>query len=230
MPARTAPPAVLADACILVKDVVSNVLFDLHAAGQIELYWTPEIEKETILHRARIRADDNGRRMEDADLIRASARLEVIKLHLVRHSTPTAWVESDTVLGLMAQALYAPLRRLPDGDDVHVALGAASLSWQLGSAGVLATENLTDFPPDLLKLFGVAVMHPGDLLQLLYDRDAEAISQSILKTARDFKSPEIPPEKMLNSISGRNQFWNPELAQKLAGKWGVAPARANRIR
>ncbi len=226
MPAKTAPPAVLADACILVKDVVSNVLYDLHAAEQIELYWTPEIEKETILHRARIRADDNRRRMEDADLIWASARLEVIKLHLVKHSTPEAWVESDTMLNLRTQARYTPLSHLPDGDDIHVALGAAYLSWQLGRAVVLVTENLADFPPDLLKLFGVAVLHPGDLLQLLYERDAEAVSQSILKTARDFKNPDIPPEKMLNSISGRNQFWNPELARILASEWGVAPPRA----
>ena len=163
--------------------------------------------------------------MEDADLMWASSRLEVIKLHLVRHSTPRAWVETDTVLDLRKQARFMSLNDLPDSDDIHVALGAAYLGSQLGRAVVLVTENLADFPPDLLKHFRVAVLHPGDLLQLLYDRDAEAVSQSILKTSRDFKNPDIPPEKMLNSISGRNQFWNPELAKTLAKKWGVIPVR-----
>lgn len=43
---------VLADANILVKDVVSYVLFDLAAAKLIDLRWTPQIEAEYTRHRA----------------------------------------------------------------------------------------------------------------------------------------------------------------------------------
>lgn len=38
------PLFVLADANILVKDVVSFVLFDLAKAGVMDLRWTPQIE------------------------------------------------------------------------------------------------------------------------------------------------------------------------------------------
>lgn len=40
------PLRVLADANILVKDVVSYVLFDLAKAQLIDLRWTPQIETE----------------------------------------------------------------------------------------------------------------------------------------------------------------------------------------
>jgi hypothetical protein len=43
----------LADANILVKDVVSYVLFDLTKAKLIDLRWTPQIEAEYAKHRAR---------------------------------------------------------------------------------------------------------------------------------------------------------------------------------
>lgn len=65
-------------------------------------------------------------------------------------------------------------------------------------------------------------MHQGDLLDMRA-RDLEALSDSIFKTAADFKNPPITPEIMLRTISSRNQFWNPELAQKLAHEWGVEP-------
>ena len=63
------PLLVLVDANILVKDVVSNVLFDLAAAKLIDLKWTPQIEVEYIRHRARLRAEANGRELAFDDLI-----------------------------------------------------------------------------------------------------------------------------------------------------------------
>lgn len=53
------PLRVLADANILVKDVVSYVLFDLAKAKLIDLRWTPQIEVEYAKHRARLRAETN---------------------------------------------------------------------------------------------------------------------------------------------------------------------------
>jgi hypothetical protein len=76
------PIVVLADANILVKDVVSNVIYDLHVSGHIELYWTPEIEAEYIRHRARIRAERGNRKLDDGDLQWAASRIETIKRRL----------------------------------------------------------------------------------------------------------------------------------------------------
>lgn len=60
---------VLADANILVKDLVSNVLFDLAKAKLIDLRWTPQIETEYAKHRARLRAETNHRDLDFDDLI-----------------------------------------------------------------------------------------------------------------------------------------------------------------
>jgi len=158
-----AAPAVLADANILVKDVVSNVLYDLHSSGQIELHWTPEIEAEYIRHRARLRAQASARPLHDGDLVWASDRIEVIKKRIVKQSAPPGWVEAETLAGMTESKEVEALLGLPDKDDIHVALGAAYLAKQLGRAIVLTTENLADLPEGLLLPHKVAVMHPGDL-------------------------------------------------------------------
>lgn len=226
MRTKMPPLAVLADACILVKDIVSNVLYDLHVAGQIELYWTPEIEAEYIYHRARLRAHGDRRTLMDADLVWSSARIEVIKKYLVKQSTPSGWIEPDTLFALRSQKDFAPLNDLQDKGDIHVAMGAAYLAQNTGRAIILVTDNVRDFAPQTLQSFHVAVMHQGDLLQLLYDRDPHSISQSLLKTARDFQDPEISPEKMLKSIASRHQFWNLELARELARMWAIPSDQA----
>jgi hypothetical protein len=80
-------------------------------------------------------------------------------------------------------------------------------------------------PANTLQPFKVAVMHQGDLLDILHRRNPEALSQSILKTSRDFKDPEITPTMMLRSIASKTQFWNPDLAKALEKAWGVKTAR-----
>ena len=59
------PLIVLADANVLVKDVVSFAFFDLARAGAIDLRWTPQIEVEYAKHRARLRAGAGGRGVLD---------------------------------------------------------------------------------------------------------------------------------------------------------------------
>lgn len=220
------PVAVLADACILVKDVVSASLFDLHAAGIIELYWTPEIEAEYIEHRARIRAEQSKRAPTDQDLLWATSRIEAIKLHLVKQSTPPGWVFETTLDALASDPRYTPLQAMKDKDDIHVASAAGYLAQALGRSIVLVSDNLDDLPEELLTPLNVALMHQGDLLEVLHNANPKAVSQSLLKTSADFKNPPIPPEAMIVSIESRNQFCNPELAEKLAKDWGVARVKS----
>lgn len=79
---------VLADANILVKDMVSYVLFDLGKAKPIDLRWTPQIEVEYAKHRVRLRAQMNQRELAVEDLIWAQRRLESIKKYLVPNYPP----------------------------------------------------------------------------------------------------------------------------------------------
>jgi hypothetical protein len=213
------PYVVLADACVLVKDVVSHCLFDLHAAGLIELYWTPEIEAEYIEHRARLRAASDGLKAGVADLMWASNRIEVVKKYLVKESMPPGWSMEKTLLTLAGQERYAPLQRMSDKDDFHVAAAAGYLADRLGRVVLLVSSNLDDFPQTLLTPMNSVAMHPGTLLDLLYDKEQSTVSASLLKTSSDFQNPPISPASMLLSISGSEQFNNPELARRLAKTW-----------
>lgn len=222
--AKAAAITVLADANILVKDVVSNVLYDLHAAGVISLYWTPEIESEAVENRARLRAVKQGRNVEFEDLLWSSTRFDIIKKYLVKNPHPKGWVEFDTVNKMKTDSAYAGLSAVPC-HDLHVAMAAAHLAKSQGKAVTLATENLRDLQPDVLKSFRVSVMHQGVLLELLYSRNPVAVGKSLLKTMSDFNNPNFSKEMMLASIRSRNQFDNPEVAKKLALLWNVTPAK-----
>jgi hypothetical protein len=223
MAKKNPPPAVLADACVLVKDVVSFSLFDLHTAGLIALYWTPEIEAEYIEHRARLRAEAEGRTTAAADLMWSSRRIDIVKQHMLPNSTPPGWTMEATLSTIQDDAPYAPLQAMRDKDDIHVAIAAGYLADKLGRNAILVSSNLKDLPQALLTPMGVVGMAPGTLLQLLYESQPAAVAASLLKTSSDFKNPPILPHQMLMSISSSNQFDNPKLAAKLAVDWATAP-------
>ena len=221
------PLIVLADANVLVKDVVSFAFFDLAKAGAIDLRWTPQIEVEYVKHRARLRAGANQRESTADDLVWAQKRLATIKKHLVPGFQLPGWDDDGDRLELLrSNKALAPLLRLPDPDDVHVALAAADWAQATGRDVVLATDNLKDLPTKVLAPFGVVPLHPGDVLQLVYQMDPQGTASSLQKTAADFKNPAFSLLDMLASIKSRQQFDNQELATDLAVRWGLAQPSA----
>ena len=221
------PLIVLADANVLVKDVVSFAFFDLAKAGAIDLRWTPQIEVEYVKHRARLRAGANQRESTADDLVWAQKRLATIKKHLVPGFQLPGWDDDGDRLELLrSNKALAPLLRLPDPDDVHVALAAADWAQATGRDVVLATDNLKDLPAKVLAPFCVVPLHPGDVLQLVYQMDPEGTASSLQKTAADFKKPAFSLLDMLASIKSRQQFDNQELATDLAVRWGLAQPSA----
>lgn len=217
------PLMVLADANILVKDVVSNAFYDLANTKIIDLRWIPQIEAEYAKHRARLRAETNGRAVEISDLVWAERRLKPIKKYLIPNFLPPAWdKDGDRLAELEGDAAFAPLLKLKDPNDVHVALAAADWARSTGQDVLLATENLKDLPPKLMEPFHVTPLHPGDVLQLAYWADPDGVSQSLRKTAADFNDPAFSLTDMLRSVVSPQQFAKPELAAELAQQWGVA--------
>ena len=217
------PLIVLADANVLVKDVVSFAFFDLVKAGAIDLRWTPQIEVEYVKHRARLRAGANQRESTADDLVWAQKRLATIKKHLVPGFQLPGWDDDGDRLELLrSNKAFATLLQLPDPDDVHVALAAADWAQTTGRDVLLATDNLKDLPAKVLEPFGVFPLHPGDVLQLVYQMNPEGVSSSLQKTAADFKNPAFSLLDMLSSIKSPQQFDNQELAAELAVRWGLA--------
>lgn len=224
------PLIVLADANVLVKDVVSYVFFDLSKAGAIDLRWTPQIEVEYARHRARLRAQADGREMTFEDLVWAQSRLATIKRYLVPGFQLPGWDDNGDRLELLrSNKVFEPLLRLPDPDDVHVALAAADWAQATGRDVVLATDNLKDLPAKVLEPFGVFPLHPGDVLQLVYQMDPQCASGSLQKTAADFKNPAFSLLDMLASIGSPQQFDNKVLAVELAVRWRLAEPMEEKV-
>ena len=217
------PIIVLADANILVKDVVSYVFYDLAKAKAIDLHWSPQIEAEYVRHRARLRAVADGRSAATTeDFVWAANRLLPIKRHLVPGYLPPGWDGDGNRLNeLKGDPMFAPLLQLQDQDDVHVALAAADLARSTGRAVLLVTENLKDLPAKVLEPFAVYPLHPGDVLELAYRRTPNKVADSVKKTTRDFKNPAFSLEDMLETIKSPRQFDNPALASELARLWGL---------
>ena len=213
------PVLILADANLLVKDVVSASFFDLNDAKLISLHWTPEIEAEYIKHRARLRA--SGRAAQLSDLIWAAQRIDVHKKYLVPDFAPLGWEEGTTLVRMMNDPKYAALENIPDKNDIHVAMAAVFMAETKQRPVVLATHNIADFPQTILEPFNVVVLHPGVILEMLFQNKPKKIAESLLKTCFDFQNPKITPDMFLNSISGSNQFDNPELAQLLKNEWSA---------
>ncbi|MBX9937209.1 MAG: PIN domain-containing protein [Burkholderiaceae bacterium] len=214
------PLIVLADANVLVKDVVSYAFFDLAKAEQIDLRWTPQIEVEYVRHRARLRAQASGHAVAFDDLVWAQKRLDTIKRYVVPGFQLPDWDDNGERLELLrGDRVFEPLLRLPDPDDVHVALAAADWARSTGRDVVLATDNLKDLPTKLLEPFGVVPLHPGDVLELVYQINPERVSSSLQKTVADFKNPAFSLADLLTSISSPQQFDNKKLAAALAVHW-----------
>jgi hypothetical protein len=214
------PLLVLADANILVKDVVSFVLFDLAKANLIDLRWTPQIELEYAKHRARLRAEAGQRELSLEDFVWAQRRLLLIKKHLVPQHLPPGWnVQGHRLKLLQEDPSFAALLELPDSGDTHVALAAADWARSCASPVVLATDNLKDLPGAVLLPFGIYPLHPGDVLDLVHLADPDGLSASLLKTTADFKNPKFTLQDMLASIRSPQQFDNEALAANLAARW-----------
>ena len=94
--------------------------------------------------------------------------------------------------------------------------------YEAGRDVVLATDNLKDLPAKILEPFGVFPLHPGDVLQLVYQIDPRGVACSLQKTAADFKNPAFSLKDMLASIGSAQQFDNQDLAADLAVSWGLA--------
>jgi len=152
--------------------------------------------------------------------------LDPIKKHLVTQYLPPGWQDDGKRFdALRKQSTFALLLQLPDPDDVHVALAAADWAKSSGTSVVLTTDNLKDFPGEVLLPFDIHPLHPGDVLDLVALLDADGLSKSLQKTTTDFKNPQFELVVMLVSILSAQQFDNVELATKLQARWGLGLSR-----
>lgn len=135
---------VLADANVLYSRVLRDYLLYAAMQGVLEVRWSAAILAEVVEH-----LTENIAGFDEA----AGARL----VAAMNGTFPAAEVEPDS--DVEAAVAILPL---PDEDDRHVLAAAVAVD-----ADVLCTDNLKDFPADVMEEVGIRLMSADALLTLL---------------------------------------------------------------
>ena len=129
--------SVLLDARVLYPQTLRDLLLSLAGTGLFHARWTERINQEWV---------------EKLLLKNPDRRVQVLRtLELVNRS-----VEDCLITGYehLIESVV-----LPDPDDRHIV--AAAL---VGGVDVIVTDNLADFPTDVLSPLGMEAQHPDDFL------------------------------------------------------------------
>ena len=85
--------------------------------------------------------------------------------------------------------------KLPDPDDRHVL--AAAIKCQ---ADVIVTNNLKDFPEDVLKQYDIDAQSPDVFLNHLYDLNPTAFCRAVRQQRERLQSPSYTPKEFLEIL------------------------------
>ena len=102
-----------------------------------------------------------------------------------------------------------PGLQLPDPNDRHV-LAAAIRS----GASVIVTYNLSDFPNDYIKQFGVEAQHPDEFITHLFDLSPGLVCAAAKRQRATLKNPPKSVDEFLDTLSNQQL---PETVARLSG-------------
>jgi len=134
---------VLYDACVLYSAPLRNLLLRLAMVELFRARWTETILDECFRNIVKNRPDLQPSQLaKTCELMNA----HVLDALITGHET-------------LIQSLV-----LPDPDDRHVLAVAIC-----GGADAIITYNLSDFPPEVLKVYGIEAQHPDDFIACQLD-------------------------------------------------------------
>ena len=157
------PPVVLFDACIFYPASLRDVMMYLAGTGLFRAKWTDKIHDEWI-----------------SNLLEDQPEISPERLARIRRKMDNAVLDA-LVVG------YEPLINtveLPDPDDRHVLAAAIH-----AGATIIVTNNIRDFPADVLEPLGIKTLTPDEFLVRLIDEDAEDVLATIKRQRERLKNP-----------------------------------------
>jgi len=160
------------DACVLYPAPLRDLLMSIAMTEQFRARWTEEIHNEWTRNLLKKRDD-----LKVAQLERT--------VELMNLAVPDCLVENY-------EGLITSLE-LPDPDDRHVL--AAAIKCQ---ADVIVTNNLKDFPEEILIQYGVEAQSPDTFLYHLFDLNSAAFCSAVRQQRERLKNPEHTAEEMLD--------------------------------
>lgn len=163
------------DACVLYSIAVTDALMSLATAGLYAAKWTVEIEHEWIRALETARPDLSGKLDVRRDSMRAAIPdWEVPSAH---------WRRLDLAV------------ELPDPNDAHVLAAAVA-----GHADCIVTENLRDFPADILSAFEIEAIDPDSFIVHQWDLHPVVAIAAFKRMRARRKKPESTPEEFAHAL------------------------------
>lgn len=159
------------DACVLYPAPLRDLLMSVALTEQFRAKWTIEIQNEWIRNVLKERSD-----ISEENLHRTA--------ELMRQAVPDAIVENYEG--------YIDSLELPDPGDRHVL--AAAIKCQ---ADVIVTNNLRDFPGEVLARYEVDVQSPDIFLGHLFDLNPTAFCAVVRQQRERLKNPPYTAEELL---------------------------------
>lgn len=177
-----------ADANVLVPVLWRNLLLSFAASGAYRLRFSREVLDETRRALERVAGLNAGEAAEQVRRIAAGV--------------PGGLVEDYA-------ALAPAFAKGPDPKDAHVMAAAARCR-----ASVIVTQNLADFPAELLAAVGIEAVNIDDFLADAVDLDQERAAAVVRKMRARFKRPEMDAAGLLALMRNRGL---PQMAALLEG-------------
>ena len=69
-----------------------------------------------------------------------------------------------------------------------------------GQASVIVTFNLSDFPPDALRAYGMEVQHPDDFVSHLLDLDEVTVVEAVRRQRESLRHPIKTADELLSTL------------------------------
>lgn len=167
-------PAFL-DACVLVPIALTDTLLRLAEADTYRPLWSADVLDEVERNLPKV----------SVSVTPEKARRRVATM---RDFFPDAMVSGyEALIPVMTN----------DPKDRHVLAAAVT-----GSAAVIVTANRRDFPPDALRPYDIAAVHPDDFLLDQLGLYPHATVQCLRDQMAAYNNPAIAPAEFLKRFSG----------------------------
>lgn len=165
------------DACVLHGNLHSDALMSLATAELFSAKWSARIDDEWVRSVKRNRpalTEERILRRRDA----------------MRKAVPDWEVPEAAISALL------PSFSLPDPDDRHVLAAAIA-----GHADCIVTNNLKDFPDEVLCGFGVEAIHPDRFIVCQWDLNPIQTIGAFRKMRARLRGPALSPDEFADAFA-----------------------------
>lgn len=159
------------DACVLYPVPLRDLLMSVAMTEQFRARWTNEIHDEWVRNVLKNREEIPEKKLRRT-------------VEMMNEAVPDCLVENYEG--------YIDCLELPDPDDRHVLAAAIKCS-----ADVIVTNNLKDFPNDVLSKYDIDAQSPDTFLSHLFDLNSPAFCNAVRQQRERLSDPSYSAEELL---------------------------------